>query len=55
MRRPVLPDRISPVSRHEPPILDILQIKPAGLLEPVRHFEEVMGYRVGQAVLHSTQ
>ena len=25
------------------------------LLEPVMHFEEVIDYRVGQAVLHSTQ
>ena len=26
-----------------------------GTLEPVMHFEEAIDYRVGQAVLHSTQ
>jgi len=33
---------------------NILVMKALGL-EPVMHFEEAIDYRVGQAVLHSTQ
>ena len=35
--------------------ISVLLIQFAKSLEPVMHFEEVIDYRVGQVVLHSTQ